>query len=838
MWSHNRVRKMFSITMAMMLMAMLAFPVTVFADGEEPADEPASEETVPAEETAPPAEESAPAEEGSEDSDEASEEEALPDPQVSVEAMDETAEKETEAEPVEETTGEESSEAAEEVDETVSEEGTESGEVDEVAAEEQKAPAEDLADIVDTLNESDAVLVDESGEAIPLASEEAAEVLAAADPWFQDPADATLVVAYQASCAGWTAPAGYAGGVCHETATPIQSAIDAAPADATVHVESGTFVEQITISKNLTLQGAGAGSSVIQAPATLTNFYTVSGRDYYPIVLATEATVNIDGFTIDGLSDGNDDYRYIGIAYLNADGVVSNNEITNIQDTPPSGSQHGVAVDIRANDGESHSVEVSNNVVTNFQKGGVVASGEGLTVDINNNTISGSNASIAGNAIQLSYGAVGTILGNTIGPVVAYGGDPMNGYDSGILLYYSGSANIIGNTIVDSPNAISINGSSTPERETPSFNIIGNTIENTVPSYGGIEVINVGFNWFPGVYPEETVNKPMDVTVLYNNIFNVDSAFYAAGYYSEYSGGWTPVTYDGYEDKITGLVAENYFNGVYGITTNQRGLDFHCNTIEIIDNQEDSYAFYYFPNAGGDLNAQHNAYWANGEMLENSEGIAGFIAGDGTVLYDPFLFDSDGDGVCDPGDNECEFADNCPDVFNPDQADSDGDGVGDACEPPAPADDEGDEPVVGPFGPLTLIPVTGGETVEVPCTQACTVFELPTGEQVEFCGLCGYSVTVDTETVDTLPFEMPEDVTMLAGLTFNILDADGLLVEALPEDASVKVRFPMGTKVADLLGIQMWNPTDEEWVSLIDLAVVDGMLEAAADWPGTAMLFE
>src|SRR5213594_3065959 len=37
------------------------------------------------------------------------------------------------------------------------------------------------------------------------------------------------------------------------------------------------------------------------------------------------------------------------------------------------------------------------------------------------------------------------------------------------------------------------------------------------------------------------------------------------------------------------------------------------------------------------------------------------------------LVDTDGDGVVDS-------ADNCPTVYNPDQADVDGDGVGDACD--------------------------------------------------------------------------------------------------------------------------------------------------------------
>ena len=43
--------------------------------------------------------------------------------------------------------------------------------------------------------------------------------------------------------------------------------------------------------------------------------------------------------------------------------------------------------------------------------------------------------------------------------------------------------------------------------------------------------------------------------------------------------------------------------------------------------------------------------------------------------------DTDADGFGDPGydANTC-FDDNCPQVYNPDQADSDGDGIGDACE--------------------------------------------------------------------------------------------------------------------------------------------------------------
>ncbi len=53
-----------------------------------------------------------------------------------------------------------------------------------------------------------------------------------------------------------------------------------------------------------------------------------------------------------------------------------------------------------------------------------------------------------------------------------------------------------------------------------------------------------------------------------------------------------------------------------------------------------------------------------------------FLGNVGSYVYAIDLslgVDSDGDGIPDTGDN-------CPDVFNPDQADGDGDGIGDACD--------------------------------------------------------------------------------------------------------------------------------------------------------------
>ena len=119
-----------------------------------------------------------------------------------------------------------------------------------VAAAVDEVPPEAVSDVVQALADTGAVLVDGQGNSIPLTTPEAAAALAGADPWFD--AGGGVIVGYSASgvcSAGVTE--------CHTSATPMQDAINAAPAGVTVFVEAGSYNEDVAIDKALILTGLG-----------------------------------------------------------------------------------------------------------------------------------------------------------------------------------------------------------------------------------------------------------------------------------------------------------------------------------------------------------------------------------------------------------------------------------------------------------------------------------------------------------------------------------------------------------------------------------------------------
>lgn len=113
----------------------------------------------------------------------------------------------------------------------------------------EEAPPDELAPVLEEAAEAGVVLADESGEPLPLAEADTAEVLAGGDPYYKV-GTTTYHFVFPGECAIL-----YPGEVypyCQEDPQPIQAAIDyiptsGLPSDGMIYVEAGNYVELPTI---------------------------------------------------------------------------------------------------------------------------------------------------------------------------------------------------------------------------------------------------------------------------------------------------------------------------------------------------------------------------------------------------------------------------------------------------------------------------------------------------------------------------------------------------------------------------------------------------------------
>jgi len=226
--------------------------------------------------------------------------------------------------------------------------------------------------------------------------------------------------------------------------------VDAVVEGGDIYVDIGAYQEQVVIGKDLEVLGSGL-STIIESPDTLTEFFMASTKKNYPIIYVHDADdVAIRDLVVDGLGKGNANYRFIGIGFHNAGGVVEDVEIRGIKNTPFSGSQHGVAIYAYNEDGSPRTLQVSDSLIYDFQKNGMALLGEGLVVDVSGNIVvgEGGTGTIAQNGIQVGSGAGGVISGNSVAGIW-YTGPYWAA--SGILIQYTdANVSVLGNDVVDS----------------------------------------------------------------------------------------------------------------------------------------------------------------------------------------------------------------------------------------------------------------------------------------------------------------------------------------------------------------------------------------------------
>ncbi len=242
--------------------------------------------------------------------------------------------------------------------------------------------------------------------------------------------------------------------------TSIQAAVDAAPSGSTIDVCPGTYPEQVMIeAKTLTLVGvlSGTNDAAVLVPppgGLIVNGTRIGGRAVAAQIFVQDSTgVTISHLTVDG--NGNALIgcltNPIGIYFKNSSGRIIDSVARNqILESSDQGCQVGLGIAVESDLGNP-AVTITNDSVHNYQKNGITAGGPGTgggpTMAITNNTVVGIGATslIAQNGIQIGFGAIGKVTGNTVADDVYSG--PAAAAGTGILIFATTGTTVSGNSV-------------------------------------------------------------------------------------------------------------------------------------------------------------------------------------------------------------------------------------------------------------------------------------------------------------------------------------------------------------------------------------------------------
>ena len=215
----------------------------------------------------------------------------------------------------------------------------------------------------------------------------------------------------------------------------IQAAIDDAADGDTITVAAGSYNENVTVNKQLTIVGAGAESVTVDALDSK-----------FPCFHITANGVSLSGFTVTGALDGETDAILLDDADFC---TISNNIATN--------NYWGITLYNAANNTISENV-ANSNMAQGIGLGGADTTGNQIVGNTASNNVSngillspgvGGNNTISGNTVSANgkYGISITSSNNTVTNNIITGNSPSFTAGGGLALFTSGGYTATGNVI-------------------------------------------------------------------------------------------------------------------------------------------------------------------------------------------------------------------------------------------------------------------------------------------------------------------------------------------------------------------------------------------------------
>jgi hypothetical protein len=274
----------------------------------------------------------------------------------------------------------------------------------------------------------------------------------------------------------------------------IQAAITADTTGAKIEVCTGTYVEQLQITKGLSI--VAAGSVTVQLPATPADSTTecdkasLKGLEEHEygnqpnqdlVAICGAGTITITGLTFEGNWPAGtcDDSLYGILVGGGADLKLTDSTISGAGADPINGCQGGVGIQIGmawTNPVEIGTATLTNDTISGYQKNGITVDGAGSKATITSTTVTGAGETpqIAQNGIQVSNGAQAKITESTIS-----GNEYNPDYEAtGVLFYGAAAGSSITKSIIDNNDfgVYYLDGSPPPQPTSSQLTISSNKL--------------------------------------------------------------------------------------------------------------------------------------------------------------------------------------------------------------------------------------------------------------------------------------------------------------------------------------------------------------------------